>query len=894
MDIRRHFWDSHVTKWPNVSFPTFKARAFEVQQAPGKRAPLKICYKCSAEYRYSKFGPSFFIHEPPPNDSGHPSSIDIESTDFEDNLETDVLSSSHHTAEPDFRPFSSRIDAMAYLIVHSPRPMVVFTASYVSKRKWEFYIEALEQYPNQCGSWIISGVQCVPVNAILCVLPQAGTLAEHIYKPDQIVGTTSLTQLNDGEYMAFTTPHPLKKRSIELGNMPKENAKLENIHFICTSNKVSVLEFAVAPVQELKLLEDGIVAYDAAMQSDVLIVSPVLCLLCDNPRAAQICSHLGSSTWTFCRICNVDVTVGLHVHEKRTKTETVQQRSAIMAARTKGQINELKKRFGVSDATNPILDLCVDANQTPFEALLLGLYKYLFRLKIKKLSTNEKEELRARISAFSFFGCDAHFSRDMTRYYKSFVGRDLLNLQFIYYHRVWMMVKKKVWFKLSKVFRIAYCQPFDPEMVGSYESDCSSCVTAIQAHFPNLKRKLKVHLLLHLCESMLQFGPPLAYNTEWCESFNSIIRAKNIFSNKHSPSKYIATNVGVEESIRNICSGISDKFGAELVELYKSDVVSEYLGKHVESEKCIYQQGTLRKLSTAALELGAIKMTIPEHGTILLSQAIASCTLDFILYKSANISSQEIGLLSGGFRTGESSYCIIQLLEPETAISQGCILDEFDCPLLTMVDFFCVIPSSSVCAAVSVVHKCTTTCSFVEKTASAVVEECDTSVNRLVFVHDWTNTVYFDLKSSRFTCAISDLKRHYPKALISSSRIFSESVAAKDGNKYRILRITLEAHCSSITPNLWHSCESESPARTSLLHVSQDTITSQRRHCVRDCGPGDCSGSLQAREIMEGQLNNSVTQRKLYPRGTVDGYNLVRTFAAVHTARMGKVGVVKY
>ena len=96
----------------------------------------------------------------------------------------------------------------------------------------------------------------------------------------------------------------------------------------------------------------------------------------------------------------------------------------------------------------------------------------------------------------------------------------------------------------------------------------------------------------------------------------------------------------------------------------------------------------------------------------------------------------------GGFRTGESSYCIIQLLEPETAIPQGCILDEFDCPLLTVVDFFYVIPSSSFCAAVSVVHKCTTTCSFVEKTASAVVEGCDTSVNRLVFVHDWTNTVY--------------------------------------------------------------------------------------------------------------------------------------------------------
>ena len=135
--------------------------------------------------------------------------------------------------------------------------------------------------------------------------------------------------------MALATPHPLKKQLIELGNMPvvmvplmiysddtsgnkskvwnkfdlwcfllaglpkEENAKL---YF-----KVSVLELAVAPVQELKLLEDGIVDCDAAMHCDVLIVSPVLCFLCDNPRAAQICSLLGSSTLKFCQICNVSI-----------------------------------------------------------------------------------------------------------------------------------------------------------------------------------------------------------------------------------------------------------------------------------------------------------------------------------------------------------------------------------------------------------------------------------------------------------------------------------------------------------------------------------------------------------------------------------------------------------
>ena len=130
---------------------------------------------------------------------------------------------------------------------------------------------------------------------------------------------------------------------------------------------------------------------------------------------------------------------------------------------------------------------------------------------MKKLSTNDKEELQARISAFSFSGCDAHFSRDMTRYYKSFVGRDFKLLAQLAVHLLSPYMddgEKEVWFNQRSVQSntcnsymfmhymcqqvFAYCQPFDPEMVASYESDCSSCVTAILAHFSNLKRKLKV------------------------------------------------------------------------------------------------------------------------------------------------------------------------------------------------------------------------------------------------------------------------------------------------------------------------------------------------------------------------------------------------------------------
>ena len=71
------------------------------------------------------------------------------------------------------------------------------------------------------------------------------------------------------------------------------------------------------------------------------------------------------------------------------------------------------------------------------------------------------------------------------------------------------------------------------------------------------------------------------------------------------------------------------------------------------------------------------------------------------------------------------------LSEPVTAIPQGCILDEFDCSQWwTSSLSFIHLLSAQLCQW----------CSFVEKTASAVVEGCHTFVNRLVFVHDWTNT----------------------------------------------------------------------------------------------------------------------------------------------------------
>lgn len=99
---------------------------------------------------------------------------------------------------------------------------------------------------------------------------------------------------------------PFNVWAMMLAGMKREdNAKLQNIHFIVASNKVTPLEMAKPIVDDLMELERGVVMFDSFTQQDVVVVAPVLCVLADNPRAAELTNHMGSTANKFCRICHV-------------------------------------------------------------------------------------------------------------------------------------------------------------------------------------------------------------------------------------------------------------------------------------------------------------------------------------------------------------------------------------------------------------------------------------------------------------------------------------------------------------------------------------------------------------------------------------------------------------
>ena len=56
-------------------------------------------------------------------------------------------------------------------------------------------------------------------------------------------------------------------------------------------------------VEELKNLQyHGMETHDAHLQATLLVVAPVICVICDNPRASEVTNNLGPSSKRMCMV----------------------------------------------------------------------------------------------------------------------------------------------------------------------------------------------------------------------------------------------------------------------------------------------------------------------------------------------------------------------------------------------------------------------------------------------------------------------------------------------------------------------------------------------------------------------------------------------------------------
>lgn len=93
---------------------------------------------------------------------------------------------------------------------------------------------------------------------------------------------------------------------VTLACLPKHDArKFNNIHFVTCSNQLSAIDLSKPIVEDLMKLEKGIEMFDTHLGKNVLVISPLICALCDNVRSAELLNHMGSKATRLCRLCMV-------------------------------------------------------------------------------------------------------------------------------------------------------------------------------------------------------------------------------------------------------------------------------------------------------------------------------------------------------------------------------------------------------------------------------------------------------------------------------------------------------------------------------------------------------------------------------------------------------------
>ena len=65
---------------------------------------------------------------------------------------------------------------------------------------------------------------------------------------------------------------------------------------------------------------------------------------------------------------------------------------------------------------------------------------------------------------------------------------------------------------LLQVFRIAYCQSYRHSAMHENQQVCINFMHAVKEAFPELQKKVKVHLFLHLAQDMRDFGPTSTFS----------------------------------------------------------------------------------------------------------------------------------------------------------------------------------------------------------------------------------------------------------------------------------------------------------------------------------------------------------------------------------------------
>ncbi|KAH9927295.1 uncharacterized protein B0H18DRAFT_907557, partial [Fomitopsis serialis] len=236
---------------------------------------------------------------------------------------------------------------------------------------------------------------------------------------------------------------------------------------------------------------------------------------------------------------------------------------------TEKYLREELLKLKQSSIVNPLLDMPgldvhKDTPVEPLHTVILGIIKYFWG---QTTWTIEKQGqwaiFQARLNSLDQSGLDIpNIMADyICRYRGSLIGKHFKTIsQVIAFAAVGLVGQKlqDAWHAIGRLVVLIW--ETEIHDLKSYTDELRSVIQDVQdsaaALSPSLLTlKSKFHILLHLPEHILRFGPALLFSTERYESFNRIFRLCSIHSNRQAPSRDIAVAFANQDRCRHVMTG---------------------------------------------------------------------------------------------------------------------------------------------------------------------------------------------------------------------------------------------------------------------------------------------------------------------------------------------------
>ncbi|KAJ3841113.1 hypothetical protein F5878DRAFT_611129 [Lentinula raphanica] len=204
---------------------------------------------------------------------------------------------------------------------------------------------------------------------------------------------------------------------------------------------------------------------------------------------------------------------------------------------------------------------------TPVEILhvvLLGFLKYMWRDLINQVKNQEelKKLLEIRLMSLDVKGLDISpiAGRTLVQYSGSLTGRDFRVIAqitpFIIHDLKISDSCREAWLALSRLVPLIWQPEIDniDEYTETLEHEIDYFLLCVARWTSRWFNKPKFHIIIHLALHIRRFGPAMLFATEAFESFNAVIRAKSVHSNRQAPSRDIALAFAQGNRIRHLLS----------------------------------------------------------------------------------------------------------------------------------------------------------------------------------------------------------------------------------------------------------------------------------------------------------------------------------------------------